>query len=204
MIKSVKIIEKRRIIMAVNDVDMNNFEEDTQHGRFLTFSLEEEVFGIEIKYVTEIVGIQSITKVPEVPAYIKGIINLRGKIIPVIDVRLKFGKQPMVYDDRTCIVVIDITEVSVGLIVDNVDEVLTIDDSNIAAPPANKTGPARPVAPRYQSLAFSIHRWTSCAASLVLAPIALRLWTRSEILARRSRLHGEAPKRGSGRFVRPP
>ena len=115
-------------------------EEDTQHGRFLTFTLEDEVYGIEIKYVTEIIGIQSITKVPEVPDYVKGIINLRGKIIPVIDVRLKFGKQPMEYDDRTCIVVIDITEVSVGLIVDNVDEVLTIDDQDIAAPPANKTG----------------------------------------------------------------
>ena len=115
-------------------------EEDTQHGRFLTFTLEDEVYGIEIKYVTEIIGIQSITKVPEVPNYVKGIINLRGKIIPVIDVRLKFGKQPMEYDDRTCIVVIDITEVSVGLIVDNVDEVLTIDDQDIAAPPANKTG----------------------------------------------------------------
>lgn len=115
-------------------------EEDTQHGRFLTFTLEDEVYGIEIKYVTEIIWIQSITKVPEVPHYVKGIINLRGKIIPVIDVRLKFGKEPMEYDDRTCIVVIDINEVSVGLIVDNVDEVLTIDDQDIAAPPASKTG----------------------------------------------------------------
>ena len=117
-----------------------NLEEDTQHGRFLTFTFEEEVYGIEIKYVTEIIGIQSITKVPEVPEYVKGIINLRGKIIPVIDVRIKFGKEAMEYNDRTCIVVIDIIEVSVGLIVDNVDEVLTIDDQEIAAPPANKTG----------------------------------------------------------------
>lgn len=115
-------------------------EEDTQRGRFLTFTLEDEIYGIEIKYVTEIIGIQSITKVPEVPHYVKGIINLRGKIIPVIDVRLKFGKEPMEYDDRTCIVVIDIGEVSVGLIVDNVDEVLTIDESNIAAPPSTRTG----------------------------------------------------------------
>lgn len=125
--------------MLEND-DYKTFEEDTQHGRFLTFTLEEVVYGIEITYVTEIIGIQSITKVPEVPNYVKGIINLRGKIIPVIDVRLKFGKEPMEYDDRTCIVVIDISEVSVGLIVDNVDEVLTIDDQDIAAPPENKTG----------------------------------------------------------------
>lgn len=115
-------------------------EEDTQYGRFLTFTLEDEVYGFEIRCVTEIIGIQTITKVPEVPDYVKGIINLRGKIIPVIDVRLKFGKPPMEYDDRTCIIVIDIAEVSVGLIVDKVDEVLTIDDKDIAAPPASKTG----------------------------------------------------------------
>ncbi|HHU17472.1 MAG: chemotaxis protein CheW [Anaerovoracaceae bacterium] len=120
--------------------EKNAMEEDTQHGRFLTFSLEDEVYGIEIKYVTEIIGIQSITRVPEVPDYVKGIINLRGKIIPVIDVRLKFGKKPMEYDDRTCIIVINILEVSVGLIVDNVEEVLTIDDEDIAAPPGSKTG----------------------------------------------------------------
>lgn len=114
--------------------------EDTQHGRFLTFPLDDELYGIEIRFVTEIIGIQSITKVPEVPVYVKGIINLRGKIIPVIDVRLKFGKETVDYTDRTCIVVIDINEVAVGLIVDNVDEVLTIDDQDIAPPPTNKTG----------------------------------------------------------------
>ncbi|MDR3294348.1 MAG: chemotaxis protein CheW [Clostridiales Family XIII bacterium] len=115
-------------------------EEDTLQGRFLTFTLGEEVYGIAIKYVVEIIGIQSITVVPEVPQYIKGIINLRGKIIPVIDVRLKFGKMPAEYDDRTCIIVIELSDVSVGLIVDNVDEVLTIEEHNIAAPPANRTG----------------------------------------------------------------
>lgn len=117
-----------------------SFEEDTQKGRFLTFTLDGEVYGIEIRHVTEIIGIQAITKVPEVPDYVKGIINLRGKIIPVIDVRLKFGKEAMEYNDRTCIIVIEIGEVSVGLIVDNVDEVLTIEDDAIAAPPASKTG----------------------------------------------------------------
>ncbi|WKY48547.1 chemotaxis protein CheW [Eubacteriaceae bacterium ES3] len=126
--------------MTDNGVVRNNLEEDTQYGRFLTFSLGEEVFGIEIRYVTEIIGMQSITKVPEVPEYIKGIINLRGKIIPVLDVRLQFGKEPIPYNDRTCIIVIDIESVSVGLIVDNVDEVLTIDDEDIAPPPSNKTG----------------------------------------------------------------
>lgn len=115
-------------------------EEDTLKGRFLTFSLENQVFGIEIKYVTEIIGIQPITEVPEVPDYVKGIINLRGKIIPVIDVRLKFRKEAVGYNDRTCIVVVDIQNISLGLIVDNVAEVMTIPEENIVPPPDFKTG----------------------------------------------------------------
>lgn len=115
-------------------------EEDTQKGKYLTFLLGNQVFGFEIKFVTEIIGIQPITPVPEVPDYVKGIINLRGKIIPVIDVRLKFKKEPLEYNDRTCIIVIDIQNVSIGLIVDNVAEVLTITDENIVPPPDYKTG----------------------------------------------------------------
>ena len=115
-------------------------EEDTQKGRFLTFKLGEESFGLEIKYVTEIVGIQPITKIPEVPNYVKGIINLRGKVISVIDVRIKFQKEPVEYDERTCIIVIDIEDMSIGLIVDNVSEVITIKDEDIVPPPSYKTG----------------------------------------------------------------
>jgi purine-binding chemotaxis protein CheW len=115
-------------------------EEDTQHGRYLTFALGKESFGLEISYVTEIVGIQPITQMPETPVYLKGIINLRGKIIPVIDVRLKFHKEETSYTDRTCIIVVNIRDIFVGLIVDNVSEVLTIDDSNIVPPPSYQTG----------------------------------------------------------------
>ncbi|HEY5587273.1 MAG TPA: chemotaxis protein CheW [Ruminiclostridium sp.] len=115
-------------------------DEDTQKGKFLTFSLGKEVYGIEIQYVTEIIGIQPITEVPEVPNYVKGIINLRGKIIPVIDVRLKFRKEPMEYNDRTCVIVIDIQSVSVGMIVDSVAEVLAIPEDWIVPPPDAKTG----------------------------------------------------------------
>ncbi len=116
-------------------------EEDTQKGKFLTFSLDNESYGIEILYVTEIVGIQPITEVPELPIYIKGIINLRGKIIPVMDVRLRFKKSPVDYIDRTCIVVIDIKEISIGMIVDNVAEVLSIPEHDIVPPPdINKAG----------------------------------------------------------------
>lgn len=118
--------------------EISELEEDTLYGRYLTFYLGKEVYGIKIKYVTEIIGIQPITVMPEVPDYVKGIINLRGKIIPVIDFRLKFKKEPKEYDDRTCIIVIDIND-SVGLIVDSVAEVLTISDENISLPPNYKT-----------------------------------------------------------------
>jgi len=120
--------------------DVLETSEDTQKGKFLTFSVGKEAYGIEIKFVTEIIGIQDITEVPELPDYVMGIINLRGKIIPVIDVRVRFKKESKEYNDRTCIVVIDIKETYVGLIVDNVAEVISIDDSNIVPPPNIKTG----------------------------------------------------------------
>ena len=115
-------------------------EEDTQKGRVLTFALGKEDYGIEIIYVTEIIGIQAITEVPELPDYIKGIINLRGKIIPVMDVRLRFKKTPIDYNDRTCIIVIDIKDIAIGLIVDTVSEVISIEEENIVPPPSLKTG----------------------------------------------------------------
>lgn len=109
--------------------------EDTQKGRFLTFALGGESYGIEIKYVTEIIGIQPVTEVPELPPFIRGIINLRGKIIPVMDVRLRFRKPFREYNDRTCTIVIDIDRISMGLIVDSVSEVLSIPDGDIVLPP---------------------------------------------------------------------
>lgn len=114
--------------------------EDTQKGRFLTFLLGKESYGIEIKYVTEIIGIQEITEIPELPEYVKGIINLRGKIIPVMDVRLRFKKEAKEYNDRTCVIVVDIKDISVGLIVDNVAEVLTIPEQDIVEPPRKDRG----------------------------------------------------------------
>ncbi len=110
-------------------------QEDTQKDKFLTFSLGNEFYGIEIKYVTEIVGMQPITEVPELPAYIRGIINLRGKIIPVMDVRLRFKKPLREYNDRTCIIVVDIRDVAIGLIIDNISEVMSIPEGDIVPPP---------------------------------------------------------------------
>jgi purine-binding chemotaxis protein CheW len=116
---------------------------DTMHGRYLTFALGEEVFGIEIRFVTEIIGLQPVNPIPETPEYIKGVVNLRGKIIPVIDMRLKFKKQPVPYTDRTCIIVIETVSFSVGLIVDRVAEVLALADGEIVPPPAAWTGAGR-------------------------------------------------------------
>jgi purine-binding chemotaxis protein CheW len=123
--------------------NMQETEEDTQKDRYLTFSLGKECYGIEIRYVTEIIGIQAITEIPELPAYVKGIINLRGKIIPVIDVRIRFKKEPRNYNDRTCVVVIDIENLSIGLIVDSVSEVLTIREQDIVEPPQMNLGQNR-------------------------------------------------------------
>ncbi|MFW0968090.1 MAG: chemotaxis protein CheW [Thermacetogeniaceae bacterium] len=113
----------------------NEEEEDTQKDKFLIFCLDSEFYGIEIKYVTEIIGMQEITEVPELPDYIRGITNLRGKIIPLMDVRLRFKKPFREYNDRTCVIVVDLKDISVGLIVDSVSEVLSISEDDIVPPP---------------------------------------------------------------------
>lgn len=125
-------------------VDILNSEEyiieDTQSGRFLTFTLEDNLYGISIKFVTEIIGMQEVTTVPETPDFLKGIINLRGKVVPIIDVRLKFGKPEREYNERTCVIVVEVDNLYVGLIVDMVDDVLTIPDEKIAPPPVGTGG----------------------------------------------------------------
>lgn len=108
---------------------------DDPHGRYLTFHMGKIVYGIELAHVLDIVNVPMITRVPGLPNYIKGIINLRGKVAPVIDVRLKFNQPERAYDDKTCIIVVSIRDMKVGLIVDSVVEVLTIDDSESSPPP---------------------------------------------------------------------
>ena len=115
--------------------EMIESEEDTQKDKYLIFSIDKQYYGIDIKYVIEIIGIQPITEVPELPDYIRGVINLRGKIIPVMDVRLKFKKKEKEYDDRTCIIVVEIGSICIGLIIDTVVEVANIEENNISEPP---------------------------------------------------------------------
>ena len=102
---------------------------DDRAGKYLTFHLGQEEFGIRVLKVREIMGIQDITAVPHTPGYVKGVINLRGKVIPVLDLRLKFALPDMEYNQRTCIIVVQILDESglilMGIIVDGVSEVLT-------------------------------------------------------------------------------
>ena len=109
--------------------------EDTQKDKYLTFIVDNGVYALEIKFVVDIIGLQEITKIPEQPNYIKGVINLRGRIIPTMDVRARFRKEEIEYDDRSCIVVVEMKEISVGVIVDRVVEVIDISRENISKPP---------------------------------------------------------------------
>ena len=105
-------------------------------GKFLTFFLGGEEYGIEILSVQEIIGMMPITSVPGTPDYICGIINLRGKVIPVVDIRKKFGMDSKESDSETCIIVVNIQGVEAGAVVDRVSEVLHIADEDIAPPPS--------------------------------------------------------------------
>ncbi len=108
-------------------------------GKYLTFSLEDEEYGIGILKVKEIIGMMPITSVPRTPGYVKGVINLRGKVIPVIDLRSKFDMESIEYNERTCIIVVEIdsdsTTVLIGIVVDAVSEVLNIKEEEIEDTP---------------------------------------------------------------------
>ncbi len=115
-------------------------ERNTQQGKYMTFRSGNEYFGLKIQYVSEIIPFQVITPIPETEDYIKGLINLRGKILPVIDVRLRFMQDPFEYNDRTCIIVIIVKNTMVGLVVEEIAEVVEIADENILPPPTIMRG----------------------------------------------------------------
>lgn len=108
-------------------------------GKYLTFVLAKEDYGIPILKVREIIKLLEITSIPKTPGYIKGVINLRGKIIPIMDLRLKFGLEEKEYNERTCIVVVEVTlnetHKLMGLIVDTVSEVVNLATDQIELPP---------------------------------------------------------------------
>jgi len=111
-----------------------------REGKYLTFSLAGEEYGISILKVKEIIGMMAITTVPQTPPYVKGVINLRGKVIPVVDLRCKFGMDSMEYTERTCIIVVEIAGsakmIPMGIVVDSVSEVLNIKSGDIEETPS--------------------------------------------------------------------
>jgi purine-binding chemotaxis protein CheW len=113
---------------------------ETKAGKYLTFSLDDEEYGIGILKIKEIIGMMPVTSVPQTPGFVKGVINLRGKVIPVVDLRLKFGMDAIDYTERTCIVVVEITgrvaSVLIGIVVDSVSEVMNIKGEDIEETPA--------------------------------------------------------------------
>lgn len=110
--------------------------EESTIAKYLTFTIGKVSYALEIGIVTEIIGLQSITPVPNVPHFIKGVINLRGKVIPVMDVRARFQLDEQEYHDRTCIIVIEVEGAAVGLVVDAVSEVLDLPEENLEPTPS--------------------------------------------------------------------
>ncbi|MDJ0855306.1 MAG: chemotaxis protein CheW [Desulfobacterales bacterium] len=113
--------------------------ENSKAGKYLTFKLADEDYGISLLKVREIIGMMPITSVPRTPAFVKGVINLRGKVIPVTDLRLRFDMPAIDYNDRTCIIVVEVagqeSTVQMGIVVDAVTEVLPVQDQEIEPAP---------------------------------------------------------------------
>jgi purine-binding chemotaxis protein CheW len=129
---------------SINDVNIliDNTSSEEIENKYLTFFCDEQLFGISIAHVVQIVGMQKITAIPESPDYMKGIINLRGNIIPVIDTRVRLKKHQITYDERTCIIISTIGDLTTGLIVDGVDEVINVEKGVIIPTPKSATDTA--------------------------------------------------------------
>ena len=115
--------------------EITSSEQRDLGGKYLTFLLDEEEYGVEILKVREIIGLMDITNVPQTPDFVEGVINLRGKVIPVIDLRAKFGLSRTEYNDQTCIIVVDVGML-MGIIVDTVQEVHDIPAKDIDPAPS--------------------------------------------------------------------
>ncbi len=125
---------------AAEIVDLTVNVMGEREGKYLTFNLADEEYGIGILKVKEIIGMAPITAVPQTPDFVKGVINLRGKVIPVVDLRRRFGMEEIAYTERTCIIVVEIDgqagTIMMGIVVDSVSEVLSIKGEDIEAAPS--------------------------------------------------------------------
>ena len=122
---------------------------EKQRNKYVTFKSGHEYFGLKIEYVNESIVYQEITEIPESDDYIKGLINLRGKIIPVIDVRVRFKQEQLEYTDRTCIIIVNVNDIVVGLIVEKIAEVVEIKEEDILPPPSIVIGGDEKVQNKY-------------------------------------------------------
>ncbi|MFW5775263.1 MAG: chemotaxis protein CheW [Chitinivibrionales bacterium] len=129
-------VVEEKVVSEKNTTEIGN----KLAGKYLTFKLGEEEYGLEILKVQEIIQMQEVTHVPRTPDYVRGVINLRGKVIPVIELRRKFGMQPHEDTEKTCIIVVQIADdahaITMGIIIDEVKEVLDIDVASIEETPA--------------------------------------------------------------------
>ncbi|MBU1170153.1 MAG: chemotaxis protein CheW [Proteobacteria bacterium] len=116
--------------------DYDDEDENTQKDKYLSFFIGKEEYCVGVACVIEVIGMQKITHVPEMPDFLKGVINLRGQVIPVTDIRVRFGMDSLLYNDRTCIIVVDVRDSHVGLVVDSVNDVLDIPGEQVEAPPS--------------------------------------------------------------------
>ena len=123
--------ETNRLLGLQDETGKGSENSDTQKGKYMIFKSGPEYFGLEIQYVQQIIQYQEVTKVPETEDYIKGLINLRGRIIPVVDVRLRFHQGACEYNDKTCILVINVKSTTVGLVVEQIAEVVEIPEENM-------------------------------------------------------------------------
>ena len=125
---------------ATSKMDQTIKAMTNREGKYLTFSLAGEEYGIGILKIKEIIGVMPITTVPRTPSFVKGVINLRGKVIPVVDLRLKFDMEEIAYTERTCIIVVEIAvetgSIQMGIVVDSVSEVLNIKGADMEEAPA--------------------------------------------------------------------
>lgn len=114
-------------------------QKDMETEKYLSFYSADVEYAVNIKYVTDIINLLPITFLPKIPKYIKGIVNLRGKIVPVIDIRMRFGKESIDYTDAACIIVMEHSNIVVGILVDSVAEVTDINTASIMKPPKNNS-----------------------------------------------------------------
>jgi purine-binding chemotaxis protein CheW len=114
--------------------DLQNEEGGKRH-RYLSFFVENEQYGIEISHINEIIAMMKITHVPRTPDFVEGVINLRGSIIPIVDIRGKFGLERKEHDMNTAIIINEVNGVNIGFIVDRVEDVLTFDEKDLREPP---------------------------------------------------------------------